>query len=35
MAVTATFDTNAGALTVFGDALDNNATVSRNAAGEI
>src|SRR5688572_8925671 len=34
-AVTASFLPGAGTLTVFGDALDNTITVSRNAAGEI
>src|SRR5688500_562452 len=34
-AVTATFAANTGLLTVFGDALDNNITISRNAAGGI
>src|SRR5688500_16165109 len=34
-AVTATFTPSAGLLTVFGDSLDNNITVSRNAAGNI
>src|SRR5262245_58314731 len=35
MAVTATFQPGSGVLTVFGDNLDNNAVVSRNAAGNI
>ena len=35
MAVTANFLRNAGILTVFGDALDNTITTSRNAAGTI
>ena len=35
MAVTATFQPGTGVLTVFGDNLNNNATVSRNAAGNI
>jgi len=35
MAVTSTFNPNAGNLAVFGDALDNITTVSRNAAGAI
>ena len=35
MAVTASFDPTSGVLTVFGDALDNTITVSRNAAGNI
>jgi Ca2+-binding RTX toxin-like protein len=35
MAVTATFSPNTGVLTVFGDALDNNITASRDAAGTI
>ena len=34
-AVTATFSAGAGTLSVFGDNLDNNITVSRNAAGHI
>src|SRR4051812_15451481 len=34
-AVTAAFLPTAGILTVFGDSLDNNITVSRNAAGQI
>jgi Ca2+-binding RTX toxin-like protein len=34
-AVTASFIPGAGVLTVFGDALDNNITLSRNAAGTI
>src|SRR5262249_27243012 len=34
-AVTASFLPGAGILSVFGDALDNNITVSRNAAGTI
>jgi hypothetical protein len=34
-AVTASFTPSAGLLTVFGDSLDNNVTVSRNAAGQI
>src|SRR3954449_9817598 len=34
-AVTATFLPGAGILSVFGDALDNNITVSRDAAGKI
>ena len=34
-AVTASFSAGAGTLTVFGDNLDNNITVSRNAAGQI
>src|SRR5262245_60915982 len=33
--VTGTFDPSAGVLTVFGDALDNNISASRNAAGQI
>ena len=35
MAVTASFDPTSGVLTVFGDALDNTITVSRDAAGTI
>lgn len=35
MAVTAFFVPSAGTLTVFGDALDNTTTISRNAAGQI
>src|SRR5687768_15716329 len=35
LAVTASFIAASGTLTVFGDALDNNITVSRNAAGAI
>jgi len=35
MAITATFNPGAGVLTEFGDALDNNITTSRNAAGQI
>jgi len=35
MAVTASFSPGSGVLTVFGDNLDNNAVVSRNAAGNI
>jgi Ca2+-binding RTX toxin-like protein len=35
MAVTASFDPTSGVLTVFGDALDNTITVSRDAAGNI
>ena len=35
MAVTATFNSGAGLLTEFGDALDNSITTSRNAAGTI
>ena len=35
LAVTASFSPGAGQLTVFGDALDNNITISRNAAGAI
>jgi Ca2+-binding RTX toxin-like protein len=34
-AVTATFAAPTGLLTVFGDALDNNITISRNAAGNV
>ena len=34
-AVTASFIPSAGVLSVFGDALDNNIVVSRNAAGQI
>jgi Ca2+-binding RTX toxin-like protein len=34
-AVTATFTPGAGLLSIFGDALDNNITISRNAAGQI
>ena len=34
-AVTASFSPGAGLLSVFGDALDNNITVSRNAAGQV
>jgi Ca2+-binding RTX toxin-like protein len=34
-AVTASFFPSSGTLTVFGDALDNNITLSRNAAGQI
>ena len=34
-AVTASFQPSAGTLTVFGDALDNQITISRNAAGQI
>jgi len=34
-AVTASFQPNAGTLSVFGDALDNQITISRNAAGQI
>src|SRR5262245_38147128 len=34
-AVTALFTPGAGILTVFGDALDNNIVISRNAAGQI
>ena len=34
-AVTATFSPGAGVLSVFGDALDNTITLSRNAAGQI
>src|SRR6201989_20286 len=34
-ATTATFSPGSGVLTVFGDSLDNNITVSRNAAGQI
>jgi Ca2+-binding RTX toxin-like protein len=34
-AVTASFTPNSGTLTVFGDNLDNNITISRNAAGQI
>src|SRR5262245_1577289 len=33
--VTASFSANAGVLTVFGDSLDNNIVVSRDAAGRI
>jgi Ca2+-binding RTX toxin-like protein len=35
MAITATFNQNAGILTVLGDSANNTATVSRNAAGTI
>ena len=35
MAVTASFSPAGGVLTVFGDALDNTITISRNAAGTI
>lgn len=35
MAVTASFNATTGVLTVFGDALDNNIVISRNAAGQI
>jgi Ca2+-binding RTX toxin-like protein len=35
MAVTASFNPTSGVLTVFGDSLDNNITLSRNAAGQI
>src|SRR4249920_3187676 len=35
MAVTASFDPTSGVLSVFGDALDNTITVSRDAAGTI
>ena len=35
MAVTASFDPTSGMLSVFGDALDNTITVSRDAAGTI
>ena len=35
MAVTATFSASSGVMSVFGDALANNITVSRNAAGSI
>src|SRR3954447_25637527 len=35
MSVTSSFDAASGTLTVFGDALDNNATLSRDAAGTI
>lgn len=35
MAVTAVFSASTGVLTVFGDALDNNIVISRNAAGQI
>jgi len=35
MAVTATYNPNAQVLTVFGDSLNNNITVSRDAAGKI
>jgi hypothetical protein len=35
MAVTASFSPATGVLTIFGDALDNNIIVSRNAAGNI
>jgi len=35
MAVTATFLPASGTLSIFGDALDNNITVSRDAAGNI
>ncbi len=34
-AVSATFSASAGVLTVFGDSLDNNVALSRNAAGQI
>jgi Ca2+-binding RTX toxin-like protein len=34
-AITASFNPSAGLLTVFGDALDNTVTISRNAAGNI
>src|SRR5262249_46712408 len=34
-AVTATFSPGAGVLTVFGDSLDNNIEISRNAAGNL
>ena len=34
-AVTATFSPTSGALSVFGDSLDNNIQVSRNAAGQL
>ncbi len=34
-AVTATFSVNTGILTVFGDSLDNNISISRSAAGQI
>src|SRR4051794_37768621 len=35
MAITASFDANGALLSVFGDALDNNSAISRNAAGQI
>jgi Ca2+-binding RTX toxin-like protein len=35
MAVIATFSATTGVLTVFGDALDNNIVISRNAAGQL
>ena len=35
MAITSNFDPGVGALSVFGDALDNATDVSRNAAGTI
>ena len=35
MAVTAFFSPSTGVLTVFGDALDNNIVISRDAAGTI
>ena len=35
MAVTATYIPNSQVLTVFGDSLNNNITVSRDAAGKI
>src|SRR5215218_10471143 len=35
MAVTATFSPTSGLLSVFGDALNNTGTVSRNAAGAL
>ena len=35
MAITSSFSPNAGILTTFGDNLNNNITLSRNAAGQI
>jgi hypothetical protein len=35
MAITSSFQPNAGILTTFGDNLSNNITLSRNAAGQI